>query len=111
MSSNNYDISALSEFLADGKLDIFNSAYKNLRFNVTMASWIVIDATYEANLPGLSFDTYGTTALWRVILYANGLSDPLNDVVVGKRIGLPDLSSVSAYLLRTRTSTAKMVVI
>lgn len=111
MSSNSYDISALSEFLSDGKLDIFNSAYKDLRFNVTMASYITIDSTYEANLPGLSYATYGTVDLWRVILYANGLADPINDVVVGKRIGLPDLNSVAAWLLRTRTSTSSTVVI
>lgn len=95
-------ISELSDFYTNGVLNIFESAYKDLRFNVSMASYITIDAAYEANLPGLSDATYGTTDLWRVILYANGLSDPINDVVVGTRIGLPDLSSVAAYLNRTR---------
>ena len=105
-----YDISALSPFLVDGKLNIFESAYKNLRFNVRMSSYITIDASWEANLPGLSYSIYGTTDLWRVLLYANGLSDPINDIVVGARLGLPDINSVAAYLLRATTSTPTLVI-
>ena len=105
-----YDLSALSPFLADGKLNIFESAYKDLRFNVRMASYIMIDAAWEANLPGLSHATYGTTDLWRVILYANGLSDPINDIVVGKRIGLPDLNSVASFLLRSKATIPTLVI-
>ena len=56
-----YDISALSEFLVDGKLNIFESAYKDLRFNVRMARYVTVDSAWEANLPGLSYAVYGTT--------------------------------------------------
>ena len=105
-----YDISALSEFLVDGKLNIFESAYKDLRFNVRMARYVTVDSAWEANLPGLSYAVYGTTDLWRVLLYANGLRDPLNDVAVGVRLGIPDLNSVASYLMRSRNTTPTVVI-
>lgn len=104
-----YDFSSLTSF-KDNKYDIFNSLYKNLRFHVYMAKYITIDSKYEANLPGLAFDTYGDTALWRAILYANGLSDPINDIIVGARIGLPDADSLYAYLSRKSVAQAKVVI-
>lgn len=106
-----YNFSELTEYLhKTATYDVFTSAYRNLRFNVLMDKYITVDAKYEANLPGLAFDTYGDTELWRAILYANGLHDPLNDIVVGCRIGLPEAASLYAYLLRT-VNRIKAVVI
>ena len=105
-----YDFSKLTPFLSDKKYDVFKSAYKDLRFKVRIMSYITIDSAYEANLPGLAFDTYGDTALWRAILYANGLSDPINDVVVGVRIALPEPGSLYAYLLRELKNNSTVVI-
>lgn len=94
-----YKLSELTPFI-NGKYDMLASAYKNLRFSVPMVKFIVIDAANEANLPGISYAEYGTTELWRALLHANGLTDPLNDVVVGTRIGIPEQGALIQYLTR-----------
>lgn len=94
-----YKFSELTPFL-NGKYEVLLSAYKNLRFSVPMIKYITIDATNEANLPGISYAEYGTTELWRAILHANGLSDPINDVIVGTRLGIPEQGALIQYLTR-----------
>ena len=94
-----YKFSELTPFL-NGKYEVLLSAYKNLRFSVPMIKYITIDAANEANLPGISYAEYGTTELWRAILHANGLSDPINDVIVGSRIGIPEQGALIQYLTR-----------
>lgn len=85
-------------------LDVFNSSYVNMRFGVLPAQVITIDAKYQANLPGLAFDFYGDQKYWRAILSFNGLVDPINDVVVGVRIGLPDPASLEAFMAQGNSS-------
>lgn len=79
-------------------LDVFNSSYVNLRFGVLPAQVITIDAKYQANLPGLAYDFYGDQKYWRAILAFNGLIDPINDITVGTRLGLPDPTSLDAFM-------------
>jgi hypothetical protein len=79
-------------------LDVFNSSYVNLRFGVLPAQIVTIDSRYQANLPGLAHDFYGDQKYWRAILAFNGLVDPINDVMVGARIGLPDPTSLDAFM-------------
>lgn len=85
-------------------LDVFKSSYANMRFGILPAQVITIDSRYQANLPGLAYDFYGDQKYWRAILSFNGLVDPINDVTVGTRIGLPDQSSVQAFMARTNKS-------
>ncbi len=85
-------------------LDVFKSSYTNMRFGILPAQIITIDSKYQANLPGLAYDVYGDQKYWRAILSFNGLADPINDVVVGTRIGLPDQSSVQAFMARRNPS-------
>lgn len=79
-------------------LDVFRSSYANIRWGVSPDIVITIDSKYEANLPGLAFDYYGDQSFWRAILAFNGLTDPLTDVCVGSRIGLPSRSSLDQFL-------------
>ena len=81
-------------------LDHLTSSYTNLRFGVLPARIIMIDSKYQANLPGLCHDFYGDQKYWRAVLAFNGLVDPINDVVVGARIGLPDPVSLQSYMAR-----------
>lgn len=85
-------------------LDVANSSYVNMRFGVLPAQVITIDAKYQANLPGLAFDFYGDQKYWRAILSFNGLVDPINDIVVGTRIGLPDPASLEAFMAQGNSS-------
>ena len=81
-------------------VDVFNSSYANVRYGANPQQLMVIDSKYEANLPGLAFDYYGDMEMWRAILSFNGLNDPINDVVVGMTLALPDKNSVETHLTR-----------
>lgn len=85
-------------------LDVLNSSYTNMRFGVIPAQIVTIDAKYQANLPGLAYDFYGDQKYWRAILSFNGLVDPINDIMVGVKIGLPDPSSLHAFMARQNES-------
>ena len=65
-----------------------------------------VPSKYEANLPGLAYDYYGDVEMWRVIMEVNGLSDPLNDVVVGAVLAMPTRASVDAFLASAKTVTS-----
>lgn len=90
-------------------LDIFKSSYVNMRFGVLPAKVITIDSRYQANLPGLAYDFYGDQRYWRAILAFNGLVDPISDVLVGTRIGLPDESSLRAFMAKKNISLAESI--
>jgi len=83
-------------------LDQLSGGYVNMRFEVKLAALVTIDAKYQANLPGLAFDYYGDQRYWRAILAFNGLTDPLNDVTVGRTLGLPDATSLQAFLSQSK---------
>ena len=85
-------------------LDIANSSYVNMRFSVLPVQVITIDAKYQANLPGLAYDFYGDQKYWRALLSFNGLVDPINDIVVGIRLGLPDPASLEAFMAQGNSS-------
>lgn len=56
-------------------------------------------------MPGISYQVYGTTSLWRVILEYNGLVDPLNDVYAGMVLNLPDKATITSALTQQQVST------
>ena len=78
--------------------DSFHSLYKNIRYRIQNYSTYKVKASDVANLPGISFNVYGTVSLWRVILEFNGLSDPINDVQIGMTLNIPDKSAVASML-------------
>jgi hypothetical protein len=92
-------------------LDHLTSSYTNLRFGVLPARIIMIDSKYQANLPGLCHDFYGDQKYWRAVLAFNGLVDPINDVVVGARIGLPDPVSLQSYMARRNETLVEPLIV
>ncbi len=85
-------------------LDVFKSSYVNMRFGVLPSKVIVVDAKYQANLPGIAYDYYGDQKYWRAILSFNGLVDPISDVTVGTKLGLPDPTSLEAFMAQGNSS-------
>ncbi len=80
---------------ADGQnLDIFKAKFRDIRATVREQQRVVIDAAFEANLPGLAYKYLGNTSLWWAILMYNGLQDPLDDVKVGMTIKIPSRSDL-----------------
>lgn len=88
-------------------LDVFNSSYANMRWGVAVDVIVTIDSKYEANLPGLAFDYYGSQEYWRAILAFNGLHDPLADVCVGTTIALPSRSSLDQFMTSKNAQLTK----
>lgn len=84
--------------------NVFGSRYKNIRYNLRPYSTYVVTAKDVANLPGISFNVYGTTDLWHVILSFNGLSDPLNDLYPGLVLNIPNKSDVLALLSQVQST-------
>ena len=91
------------------ELDIFKSSYVNLRFGVVPTQIVIIDAKYQANLPGLAYDFYGDQEYWRAILAFNGLTDPISDITVGQKIGLPDAGSLQAFMADKNESLTRSI--
>jgi hypothetical protein len=89
----------------DGVPDIFSAQYANLRFSVPSSGEVMIDAQWEANLPGLASRYLGTPYLWWVLLMYNGLEDSIADVKPGVKLKIPDQNSLLTYL-RKNTSTS-----
>jgi hypothetical protein len=93
------------------ELDHLRSSYNNIRFGVLPAQVVVIDSKYQANLPGLCHDFYGDQTYWRAVLAFNGLNDPISDIAVGARIGLPDPTSLQAYMARANETLVEPLIV
>ena len=78
---------------------VFDSAYKNIRFNVAATSSITLTAEHMCNLPGQSEQLYGDNGnMWRVLLEFNGIVNPVQDLYPGLVLRVPQISDVIAYL-------------
>lgn len=84
--------------------NVFSSRYKNIRYNLRPYTTYTVTAKDVANLPGISFNVYGTTDLWHIILAFNGLSDPLNDLYPGLVLNIPNKSDVLSLLSQAQST-------
>lgn len=92
---------------------VFSSRYKNLRYKLHPESTYRVNQQDMANLPGISFNVYGTTDLWHAILSFNGLSDPLNDIYPGLVLQIPSktaLLSVLTFVNNTQRKANRVVI-
>lgn len=94
-----------------GMYNVFNSKYKNLRYRLKPSSTYTVTQKDVANLPGISYNVYGTTDFWHVILVFNGLSDPLNDLYPGLVLQIPDKTSILTALTSDQGTTRNRVTI
>lgn len=106
------EVTSVVRLLNDGyDIDILTSSYTNIRFGVLPAKIVMIDARYQANLPGLCHDFYGDQKYWRALLAFNGLIDPINDIVVGAKIGLPDPVSLQSFMARRNETLVEPLIV
>lgn len=87
--------------------NVFNSRYKNIRYRLHPYTTYTVKAQDMANLPGISFNLYGTTDLWHVLLSFNGLSDPLNDIYPGLVLNVPNKNDILVLLSQTSANSKK----
>ena len=94
--------------MSDGKGgDIFNANFRHIR-NVQEQQRVVIDAAYAHNLPGLAHEYLQDTGLWWALLMYNGLQDPINDVVPGITIRIPNRNQL-LLLLEAQSESSSVV--
>ena len=88
-----------------GGYNVFDSKYKNLRYKISSVKQYKVTSTDMANLPGISYVTYGTVDLWRAILEFNGLTDPLSDIYPGVVLRLPSKTALLSVLSESNSSS------
>lgn len=116
MSANNYhqdySWSQFSPIDSSGsQRSIFRSAYKNLRFVLALQEIRILSDADASNLPGLSFEYYGVTDYWRILLSYNGLVDPIQDVYAGQRFNIPTKNSITNWLTQQQNNQQRVLVI
>lgn len=79
-------------------LNIYDAKFRDLRFAMVATRSIEVDASTEANLPGLAETYLGDQSLWWVILEFNGLLDPIQDIRAGVQLLIPERRAVIAFL-------------
>jgi nucleoid-associated protein YgaU len=103
--SNDYDYSRYTPVDNTGKaFTPFKSAYKNIRFALSVVGTYPVDESDMANLVGIAFKIYGDTSLWRMLLSFNGISNQVQDVYPGLILNYPSKSDVIAYLSKQQTN-------
>ena len=90
---------------------IFKSAYKNLRFVLELQEIRTLSDADASNLPGLSYEYYGVTDYWRVLLGYNGLVDPIQDVYAGQRFNIPTKNSITRWLTQQQDNQQRVIMI
>ncbi|SRR5690606_38614916 len=90
---------------------IFKSAYKNLRFILELQEIKTLSEAQASNLPGLSFEYYGVTDFWRILLSYNGLQDPIQDVYAGQTFNIPTRNSIIRWLTQQQDNEVRTLLI
>lgn len=98
---NFLELAKLIDPAAQPRFDPFSAVFRNMRFTLPIEKIITVDSSMSANLPGLAHRHLGETSLWWVLLYFNGLQDPVQDVVAGLQLRIPSRRSVVAMLEST----------
>ena len=109
--TGNYDIANFTPLDNTGWYDFFRSGYKNIRFNISSFQRTTLDGTTAYNLPGLVYNVYGDTSLWRALLAYNGLNDPLSDIYPGQILNLPDKATLVAYLANSISNNQSTITV
>jgi hypothetical protein len=91
--------------------NVFQSGYKNIRFNVQQQQQIQLDNSTAYNLPGLAYQLYSDTSLWYGLMVYNGLSDPLTDIQPGMVLKVPTKADILAYISRQTTTKQQVLTI
>lgn len=106
-----YRASYLKPSADSDRLNYLSARYLNIRFMLTPSQEYVVTAKDEANSFGIAYNVYGDKSYWWVVCFYNGILNPITDIVPGRRLQLPSLADVNAFLTRQTTSEAATVTI
>lgn len=95
-------IQSITNFLEptpDGEhFDFWSAAFNDLHLYVPERTRIQVNEETAANLPGIAAKFLGSRYYWWVILMYNGLSDPLNDIIPGTVLSIPDSQQFGVFV-------------
>lgn len=110
--STEYDFSRWTPLDSTGvDYDVFLSAYKNLRFAIPVSRKHSVTDADMVNLPGIAYQYYGDTTMWRPILYFNGLIDAIQDIYPGIQLNLFNKSDLIAYFSSQQNNNSLVLTI
>ncbi len=93
---------------SDGtSLSIFNAKFRRIR-DLPEVQRVTVDAAYAHNLPTLAYEHLGDVGLWWVLLMFNGLQDPIEDIVPGLVLKIPDKNYLMQMLEAQEATTNVM---
>jgi hypothetical protein len=78
--------------------DPFRSTYKNIRFLLNKTSTYTVTKHTMGRIATISYNVYGTTTLWRVLLEYNQIHDPITELYPGVVLDIPDKAQAISYL-------------
>jgi hypothetical protein len=81
-----------------GELDVLKSGYSNLVLARTKGKTFTVTQAYIANLPGIAASKYGDQRYWRALMWANGIQDPLSQIVLGMKLRLPPVEFLEEHM-------------
>jgi hypothetical protein len=103
MASSNLDLHRSAYLTVGGTTknpyrDYLSPKYLNIKYLLPASKSYIVDASDQANAPGIAFKFYGSVDYWWVVCMYNGILDPITEFKPGLVLQLPSLSSVNAFL-------------
>lgn len=86
--------------------DPFKSSYKNIRYLLRQVSTYTVTKQDMGRIATISYNIYGTTTFWRILLEYNQIHDPLTEIYPGVVLAVPDKAQATAYLSNTTNSAS-----
>ena len=94
-----------------GYYDLFSSKMRDIQYYVPVHIFYTVDADTEANLPGIASRFLQDRSLWIVLMIYNGIVDPISEVSIGRRIAIPKLRDLLAFLETDTTTSTKETIL
>lgn len=88
--------------------DAFKSQYKNIRFILRQSSTYTVTKKDMGRIATISYNIYGTTTFWRILLEYNQIHDPITELYPGVTLAVPDKAQATAYLANSNSSAGTM---
>lgn len=94
-----------------GGFDLFTSRIRDIQYCVPTQMYITVDASTEANLPGIAHKFLQDYSLWFVLMVYNGIVDPIGEVSIGTKIAIPKKRSLMSFLEGPAPSVSETVLV